>query len=235
MTYTISENNMRSCNRTSGIDIIGDIQWGIHFCQFYQTKEDLMDVLVPYFKAGLENNEYCVWVISELIDEEEAKESLKVAIPNIDTYLENGQIEIIPYTYWHVEENTLDPQTVLNHLIEKTSKALASGYDGLRYSGNDFFDHEKLLDSVIKKYLMTALCTYPVDKCNAVEILDTIANHQFTLTKKEGKWERIDNSCQKNLTKINQAEKKLEVEHARLRASMQCLWESGLLISTDVS
>ncbi len=29
--------------------------WGIHFCQFYQTKEDLMDILVPYFKAGLED------------------------------------------------------------------------------------------------------------------------------------------------------------------------------------
>jgi len=41
--------------RSSGIDIIGDVPWGTHFCQFYQTKEDLMDILVPYFKAGLEN------------------------------------------------------------------------------------------------------------------------------------------------------------------------------------
>jgi hypothetical protein len=47
--------------RKSGIDIIGDLPWGAHFCQFYQTKEDLMDILVPYFKAGLENNEFCLW------------------------------------------------------------------------------------------------------------------------------------------------------------------------------
>jgi len=40
--------------RNSGIDIIGDVPWGTHFCQFYQTKKDLMDILVPYFKAGLE-------------------------------------------------------------------------------------------------------------------------------------------------------------------------------------
>ena len=44
--------------RNSGIDIIGDMPWGTHFCQFYQTTEDLIDILVPYFKAGLENNEF---------------------------------------------------------------------------------------------------------------------------------------------------------------------------------
>jgi len=37
-----------------------------------------MDVLIPYFKAGLENNEFCLWVIPEPLDEEEAKEALKM-------------------------------------------------------------------------------------------------------------------------------------------------------------
>lgn len=36
--------------RKTGIDISGDLPWDTHFCQFYQTKEDLMDILVPYFK-----------------------------------------------------------------------------------------------------------------------------------------------------------------------------------------
>jgi len=46
--------------RKSGIDILGDVPWGTHLCQFYHTKEDLIDILVPYFKAGLENNEFCM-------------------------------------------------------------------------------------------------------------------------------------------------------------------------------
>ncbi|HIH95155.1 TPA: PAS domain-containing protein, partial [Methanosarcina acetivorans] len=88
--------------RTSGIDIIGDIPWGTHFCQFYQTKEDLMDVLVPYLKAGLENNEFCMWVTSQPLDMKDAKEALRRAVPDLDTYLGKGQIEIIPYTHWYV-------------------------------------------------------------------------------------------------------------------------------------
>lgn len=50
--------------RRSGIDIIGDVSWGTHFCQFYQTREDLIEILIPYFKAGLENNEFCMWITS---------------------------------------------------------------------------------------------------------------------------------------------------------------------------
>ena len=53
--------------RPSGIDVLGDMSWGAHFCLFYETKEDLLDTLVPYFKAGLEHNEFCVWVVADAL------------------------------------------------------------------------------------------------------------------------------------------------------------------------
>ena len=46
--------------RKTGISVIGDVPWSSHFCSFYETKVDLLDILVPYFKAGLEDNEFCV-------------------------------------------------------------------------------------------------------------------------------------------------------------------------------
>ena len=42
--------------RELGIDILGQAPWGTHLCQFYQTKEDLIEILAPYFKEGLENS-----------------------------------------------------------------------------------------------------------------------------------------------------------------------------------
>jgi len=38
--------------RNSGIDVVGSVPWGTHICQFYSTKEDLTDILIPYFKQG---------------------------------------------------------------------------------------------------------------------------------------------------------------------------------------
>ncbi len=55
---------MASELRKTGIDVVGDMPWGAHFCYFYETKQDLLDILIPYFKTGLENREFCLWVIS---------------------------------------------------------------------------------------------------------------------------------------------------------------------------
>jgi len=55
----------------TGIDVMGAVPWGTHFCQFYQTREDLLDTLVPYFEAGLENNEFCMWITAEPLSTQE--------------------------------------------------------------------------------------------------------------------------------------------------------------------
>jgi hypothetical protein len=55
--------------RKSGISFMGNMPWGAHFCSFYETKQDLLDTLVPYFAAGLANQEFCLWVLTEDVTE----------------------------------------------------------------------------------------------------------------------------------------------------------------------
>src|SRR3972149_9061501 len=80
--------------RVVGIELVGDIPWGTHLCQLYETKQDLIDILVPYFAEGLRNNEFCIWVTSPPLEVEQAKKALEKAVPNIDEYIRKGQIEI---------------------------------------------------------------------------------------------------------------------------------------------
>jgi hypothetical protein len=105
-------------NRKSGIDVIGDAPWGTHFCQFYQTREDLIDILVPYFKAGLENNEFCLWVTSEPLDEKEAEKAIRKAVPDFDLYLKRGQIEILPHDEWYLKDGIFDLRGVLDAWVD---------------------------------------------------------------------------------------------------------------------
>src|SRR3974390_3304731 len=80
--------------RPTRISAVGDVPWGTHFCQFYQDKQDLIDILVPFFKAGLENNEFCLWITSEPLDPAGAKAALAATLENLETYFDNGQLEI---------------------------------------------------------------------------------------------------------------------------------------------
>jgi hypothetical protein len=84
--------------RRTGIDVIGDVPWGTHFCQFYESSQDLIDILVPYFKEGLASNEFCMWVTSEPLKVDQATAALKKEGPNLDDYIAKGQIEILDYS-----------------------------------------------------------------------------------------------------------------------------------------
>ena len=210
---------MRENLRKSGISTIGDVPWGTHICQFYRTKEDLLDILIPYFKAGLENKEFCLWVISEPLEIEDAKEALRGSIPGIDTYLEKGQIEIIPYTDWFTTEGVFDSKKVFKVRVEKLNRALDSGYCGMRLSGNtswlekeswdSFIEFKEQTDKAMGNYQLINLCTYPLDKHNAAEIIDVVINHQFALIKREGKWRRVESAKRKIVEKaLSESEEK---------------------------
>src|ERR1041385_1075514 len=81
-------------SRKIGIHTLGNMPWGTHFCQFYETKEDLLTTLVPYFKTGLESNEFCLWVISEPLSGIEATKALREAVPDLEQHLVERRIEI---------------------------------------------------------------------------------------------------------------------------------------------
>ena len=73
---------MNTALRKSGVNVLGDMPWGSHVCMFYELKEDLLDTVGPYFKAGLESNEFCLWAPSEPVTVEEAHLALSRRIPD---------------------------------------------------------------------------------------------------------------------------------------------------------
>ncbi|HEY55304.1 MAG TPA: PAS domain S-box protein [Dehalococcoidia bacterium] len=203
--------------RNSGIDVIGSVPWGTHFCQFYQTKQDLIETLVPYFKAGLENNEFCMWVTSEPLMVSEAQEAMRKAVKDFDEYLRQGQIEVIPYHEWYLVGGKFNDDRVLAGWVSKLEQALAKGYSGLRLTGNTlwlernhwraFTEYEAKVNDVIGKYNMLAICTYCLDKCDGAAVIDVVKNHQFALIKQEGKWDIIESDIYKQTKQALQESK----------------------------
>ena len=194
-------------------DVIGDVTWGTHVCQFYQTKEDLTDILVPFFQAGLENNEFCLWITAEFLDENEIRRTMTKNLPQFDHYLRIGQIEIISYTRWYLTNGVFDQNRALDAWIDKLDQALVKGYKGMRATADiaplierdweRLVDYETRLNDCIGKYRMIRVCTYPLEKCRSSEVVNVIRTHQFMLTKSADEWEYLDiNSMRKSKTVV---------------------------------
>lgn len=200
--------------RKTGIEILGDVPWGTHFCHFYKTKEDLIDILIPYFKAGLENNEFCMWVVSEPLKAEEAKAALKKKIKNLDTYIKNVQIEILDTSQWYTKSRLSETDNVLEEWSKKEKKALTRGYDGLRCArntswlekknGGDFAEYESKVTSLDGKHRILTVCSYSLEKYGASEVLDLVNCHQFALLKRGNRWEIIESTESKKAYAVMQ-------------------------------
>ena len=195
---------MTSELRQTGISVVGEMPWGTHFCHFYETKQDLLDTLVPYFKAGLESKEFCLWVVSDsdLITVEEAKQALAQAVPDLYRHLSDENIEIVNGRDWYFEKNVLNLERVASAWAVNLKRALARGYNGLRASGDTFwlaekdwkdcFAYEKQVNDWVTDQPMTVLCTYPLAKSGAAEVLDVVQAHQFVIARRQGEWEAIE-------------------------------------------
>lgn len=82
--------------RKFGLDVVGNIPWGTHLCQFYETKHHLTEIRVSYFAEGLRSNEACMWVTSEPLEVEEAAAALEKAVPHMDRFIEMGSFLFFP-------------------------------------------------------------------------------------------------------------------------------------------
>lgn len=220
---------MEKAARKTGINLIGDCPWGTHFCVFYHTSEDLAELLVPYFKAGLENNEFCMWITSRPLLVRDATEALRGAVDNLDDYLAKGQLEILDYSEWYIQNGRFDADRVLEKWIQKLNRAQENGFAGLRFTGNTFWleqdnwraftDYEAKIDEVIGRYRMIGMCTYSLERCGASEIVDVVTNHQFALARQAGRWAQIESTQRKRAHDLQQLNRYLvEVQESERRA-----------------
>lgn len=215
--------------RKFGIDIVGLAPWGTHLCQFYETKEDLIDILVPYFVEGLRSNEFCIWVTSPPLEAEEAKKALSKAVPNLDQYMKNRQIEIISYYDWYLLGGRFNADRVLQGWVGKEKDALDRGFEGLRLTGNTFWierslwnsfvDYEEAVNSVIGQHRMIAVCTYCLTNCTGTDVLDVMRNHVGTLIKQGDKWYLVEDAMRRKAA--NGALKLSERRYSALFENMQ--------------
>jgi signal transduction histidine kinase len=190
--------------RQTGIGVVGDVPWGTHFFLFHETKEDLIDACIPYFQAGLESRELCMWGIADPLTEEEVRYCLKHAIPGFEDYFESRSIEIVHGGEWYMTGDDLDLGKVTRGWKQKMEGALNAGYAGLRLSSDTawlerrdwkaFCEYEKEVNDSIVDAPMLALCTYPLPGSAAVEILDVARTHQFAIARRNKGWEVVETS-----------------------------------------
>ncbi len=207
--------------RKTGIDVMGDVPWSTHSCQFYRSGEDLLETIVPFMKAGLEHNELCVWITSAPVGKDRAEAALKSAMPDFPRCVREGRVEMVPHTRWYLRDGVFDPARTLKSWADKYDAALKSGFEGLRAASTTswlkkkdwkaFLDYEKDRNLSLDRQRILAICAYPLKGLAAAEVIEVVSNHQFSLIRHEGAWALVESAEKKK------AEKRILESEARYR------------------
>jgi signal transduction histidine kinase len=194
--------------RKPGMDVIGDVAaWGAHFCLFYETKQDLLDALISYCKSGLENDEYCLWIVAEPVSMDEARGALRDAVPDLDRHVADRRVEMVPAGGFFLQDGKFDGKRVTDSMSAKLAVVLGQGHAGVRVTGDTswltkkdwdhFCEVEEGINEVIRDQHLAILCTYPLAGCGALEILDTVRTHDFVLARRHGSWVVLESAALK--------------------------------------
>ena len=102
--------------------MIGKVPSKSHLFHFHLMRTDLIDIVVSFFRDGLESNEFCICVTTDPLTAEEVRKAMEETVPDFPKYLVKGQIEMLSYTQWHLHGGC----------IKRLSEALAKGFDSIR-------------------------------------------------------------------------------------------------------
>lgn len=191
--------------RDTGLKAVGEVPWGSHFCIFYETKSDLLNTLVAFFKSGLEQNEFCLWIVGrhEFPSRKAATQALTEAYPRFQEFLKKGNIRLLTHEQLFETRGRIDPTAAVTRVRKITADALARGLCGLRWNGSPawvrlnlqarrFCEFEHEVDTLLAGRPVIAACTFPIGLSTADEILDAARTHQFAVTVRNGVWKRVE-------------------------------------------
>jgi hypothetical protein len=187
--------------RRMGIPGVGGAGWGEHICAFFYTKDELLKLTVPYIKAGLEDNEFCMWITGDPVTENDALQALEQVLPDAHQYLVNKQLEIFPHSQWYLFSGIFDAGLVLGNWLSKSKHAEGKGFAGMRITGNPFWlaseqdweqfgAYEQAVTQSIRDERILALCMYPIEICKLTHVMQTLSFHGSALIARNEDWQR---------------------------------------------
>jgi len=177
------------------------LNWGSHLAHLFASGDELRDVLVPFFKAGLENNERCLWVTRDPLGPDEARAALAAVVPDLEEREWAGQIEIASASDWYSSADAAHPQALVDGLLEREKEALELGYQGLRTNGNcgwvsehqwlDFQDYEARVQQTVEGRRMICVCSYSMDQMHDGAQFDVMQRHHMMIPSKHRPQPRV--------------------------------------------
>jgi signal transduction histidine kinase len=208
--------------RETGIEMLGPMPWSAHVSLFYAARSDLVDTIVSYFQAGVDNHELCAWRWTVPSIRRAVEAGLRNALADYDRLLARGSIEFIDARPWH-RAKRFDPAALIAAWEGLMERAGREKYEGLRACGEhtwrgnrtlgEISRFEEALHTFVVNRRVVFLCAYPLADVDGTYILDSARLHHVVIARRRGEWDLLESPTLK-ATKEQIQQRNDELERA---------------------
>ena len=172
-------------------DSLHQILPGKHFYQFYKNSDDFLSVMIPFFQAGLEKGEACLWLVSKRNNLDFIRATVEAMIAGFSYYVSSGQFQIFSAEDWYLTECSFDEAKAIGNAVQYLEKMQKQGFKQLRGAGDGGVisrkdwpaaeAYEKKMGPWIKSHSVVALCAYPILECTPSQTKGILDCHEDVL------------------------------------------------------
>ena len=181
----------------SSFHICGEVHTApMHICGFFDSEDDRYEVILPYLKEGLENNEEVLNILESTSYTNHCQRLQDAGIP-VSEKLATSQLKILSANETYLRGGSFAADRMYD-LVEKAlidSKNL--GYNSIRACGDmawalrnvqgtdELIEYELRLNELTPKHSCSLICMYDINKFSGRTLADVLATHPYVILNKK--------------------------------------------------
>jgi len=165
---------------------------GDHLCHLYETKQEQLQMALPFLAMGLAKGERCSCAAHENTPAE-VEAGLSALGVDVDRCLLTGQLGVFTAGELYMSTGSFDPYEVLRSSVSTVNKAVEAGYPGMRIVADvtwiladlakldSFMVLEALWDNAVRDLPFRGICQYNARRFPGNTIMKTLRTHPRVL------------------------------------------------------
>ncbi len=164
----------------------------MHICGFFDSEDERYDVILPYLKEGLENNEEVLNILESTSYSDHCNRLHKAGIA-VHEKLESSQLKVLSADETYLKGGSFAADKMYNMVEEALINAKAAGYKSIRVCGDmtwalrnvdgtdELIEYEARLNELTPKHSCSLICMYDINRFSGRAMADVLATHPYVI------------------------------------------------------
>lgn len=173
-----------------GLDSIAP---GDHMCLLYDNDDDYREVMVPFVRQGIEQNQRVLFVTGQRTADAIFESLIGDDSFPLQTAIDSGQLKTLSEKRAYFRDGVFDPDEMIARIEAETEEAIAAGYSALRVTGemswalggvtgaDRLVEYEIKVDDFYPHSRALALCCYDMRRFDPDVVLGVLQAHPYAI------------------------------------------------------